>query len=167
MREKPTPEQVDEVLKSAEALKRVDPEALPAEEKDIPPQFGNNFYLLFKSRTFRNELPADSAIKKIYLNRAEALGEPWQRFVSENAQLLADLDRALIEENIYSKALELFRDFYAARDFDAGDEYDKKIHPELGINAIGIPIWRRLNELLQQAAEAMERIGIDPKQFYG
>lgn len=167
MREKPTPKQVDEVLKSADVLGRVNPEALSAEGKKMPPQFGNNFYLLFKARTFRDELSAESFIKKTYLDRAEALGGPWQRFVAENAQLLAELDRTLIEENVYSKVLGLFRDFYVARDFDGGDVYDKKVHPELGINAIGIPVWRHLNELLQQAADAMQKVGIDPKQFYG
>lgn len=163
-KEAPSSEKVESAIQRAAAFRRIKPEELTDSGARMPPQFGNNFYLVFKARKFRNS-SLGSGINKAYMDRAEALGEPWQRFLVENVQLLAEIDDALTEEDIYSDILALFRDFYSAHDFDGGDSYDRRFDPTLGINAIGIPIWQRLNHLLQQAAEAMKKAGIQLDQI--
>lgn len=130
----------------------------------MPDQFGNNFYMLFVARRAPDKVPH---LVTTYLKIAESFGEPWQRFLSDNADLLAEMDKVLSDEEIYSDILRLFRSFYRIRDFDGGDAFDVRIHPELGIHAIGIPIWNRLNSLLERAAERMRVAGLDPEQFYG
>ena len=158
----PSPEKIEAALKIAETLPR-------ATETENIPQFGNNFYLLFTARHRESKglTPAGSAIKKIYLDRAEALGQPWRRFLSENSQLLTEIDEALEQEEKYHLLLQIFTKFYQARDFEGGDAFDKKVDSKLGIDAVRISVWKRLNSLLEQAAEAMRKVGIEPEQFYG
>ena len=130
-------------------------------------QFGNNFYLLFKGLLFKDEFSEVNPLKRIYLKRAEDLGEPWKRFIEKNSQLLSDLKDVLEKEDVYSRVKGLYRDFVMAKDFKGADEYERRIHPKLGIDALRIPIWRRLNALLEEADKAMRECGIDPAEFYG
>lgn len=163
--EVPSVDRVEDAVQRATVLKRVDPDEPSETVKNMPDQFGNNFYLLFKAIRLSASRP-DRPIVQIYLKKAEALGEPWQRFLSENVRLLAELNEVLAEEDIYADVLQIYRDFCFTGDIDDVDAYDLRFDPK-GINAIGIPIWRRLNALLQQASEAMKQVGIDPTKFYG
>lgn len=158
----PSLEIVEEVVTRAVDLPRVDPAKLSEAERKAP-QFGNNFYLLFRQLVGKKR-NATSAYK--YLERAEALGDSWKGFLALNVQLLTELEEALLHEQIYGDILAVYRDFYSAKDFDGGDAFDAKFQPG-GIEGIAIPVWGRLNSLLAQAAEAMTQSGIDPKQFYG
>ncbi len=159
-RQLPSEEKMVAALKAAESLPRIS----AAEMGKKAEQFGNNFYFLFLGRKFT---PPGSLIRKMYLERAEAFGEPWQRFLSENVALLAEIDEVLAQREIVSELTGIAVDFYAARDFDKGDAFDKRVDPEIGISAVREPVWRKLNGLLQQAAEAMKKVGIEPSQFFG
>lgn len=164
-REVPSVEKIEAAIKRATVLERVNPGELSEKEGgEMPEQFGDNFYLLFEARRIRDSHPRALIIK--HLEKAEALGEVWQRFLIENNQLLAELDEILAEEDIYREILRLLRDISFTVSVNDADAFERRFHPTIGINVIGIPIWRRLNTLLKQAAEAMEKVGINPTQFY-
>ena len=80
---------------------------------------------------------------------------------------MTKIDTILEKLQVYKEVLGMYRDIMKLKDFDGADAFDKRIDSDLGIDAIGIPIWRELNALLEQAAEAMRKFGIEPEQFYG
>lgn len=168
-REIPTEDQVREAIAMAADLPRLDAADLTEDETERIIQFGNNFYMLFSALFHVEEHGEDTKrmMVTVYLGKAKKLDTLWEKFLAENTDLLDELRDALKDYDIYSHILGLYRDFCVTREFDAGDEFDLKFHPEIGLNSIGVPIWRRLNELLKRAADAMKEAGIDPTQFYG
>lgn len=121
-------------------------------------EFGNNFYMLFLALKSRS----DGGTKcSHYLKKAEAWGEPWQRFVEQNTDLLAQINTALHDWEIHQALHELRRDLFrvGATDDDI-DNLEHVIHPTLGFDAIYIPILRCLNPLLEQALRELNDLGI-------
>lgn len=154
-------ERITTAIGRAKDLPRVQ-ERLDSEEKlGI---FGNNFYMLFLALKSRN----DGGTKvSHYLKRAEALGEPWQRFVEQNTDLLAEINAALHDWEIHQALLELHRDLcrVGATDDDI-DNLENAIHPTLGFDAIYIPVLRRLNPLLERALRKLNDLGITVEDLY-
>lgn len=164
--EAPTPEEVEAALTRAQGLPRIEFEDIRRNESSRPPQFGNNFFLLFMALRSTNP-EALKPLKDRFLPQTEALGEPWKQFLTDNAHLLAQFDHALHEVSIYLDLKRIYQNLLRAGKFDEAEALDSGVHPQLGIEVIGIPVWRQLNALLEQAANAMRAVGIDPLQFYG
>jgi|GEM_PF-6388847 len=164
----PTDERIQEVLQRADALKRVEPDDLREGEKakEGLKMFGNNFYYLFIGLRAKMLGIADEVRGPDYIEKAEALGEPWENFLAQNAQLIAQLNVVLADEKIYSDVFAIFLDFINTSNVAAAIAFNNRIHPRLGVNTIGIAIKRELNPLLEQAAQAMREAGIEPEDFY-
>ncbi len=162
----PSPEEIDALVVRVAILQRVLQEDCTTEESEgVIRQFGNNFHLLFLARLIRDKKP-NAGIIRVYLERAEGL-DNWQKFLDENASILTKIDTILEKFQIYKEVIGMYRNIIKLKDFDGADAFGKKIDSDLGIDAIAIPIWRELNALLEQAAEAMRKSGIEPEQFYG
>jgi hypothetical protein len=139
----------------------------PFEKEHGHLQFGNNFYLLFltKKRVERGTAYEHDILIEVYLKRAEALGESWQQFLAKNRRLLQGIDLAIDGTEPYSELLHHYRDLLLderiTHDCSLADEFGPLIEP------VGIYAWRRLNSLLERAAGAMKKVGIDAKEFFG
>lgn len=162
----PTEEEIEAVVKLAEHLPRITASGTTPEEiKNSSALFGNNFYMLFREMMRKKQ---GQGYPPVYLHKAEALGQPWQDFLSQNTDLLAKIESALAEYEIFTEIQHvLIQICVATRDKIQVDTFDKKFDPKLGINAIVIPIVRKLNPLLEQAANAMKKLGIEPTMLVG
>lgn len=152
----PTEEELAAAVRNAENLARSEeekPESLGC--------WGNNFYMLFLARRREARNPNDTLVTT-YLRKAESLGKPWQDFLSQNEALLTEIDSALSEWEILAAIEKLYRDLCVARKFDEADAFDGRLHNRLGMKAIAIPIYEKLNPLLEQAAAAIKAVGIEP-----
>lgn len=134
-------------------------------------QFGNNFYLLFIARKRLLENPEknlNDTLVKIYLRRAEQYGDAWQKFTNNNLDLLKRIDQLLDGEHkeyteISGFALKLLNN----RFYDMYEQLDTAVDHPLGLDAIGIRVWRKFNPLLKDAASKMQDCGIPPEKFFG
>ncbi len=164
----PSDEELTAVVERAKVLPRISAgDRKPEELKGPIGLFGNNFQLLFLSMRQVRQNP-NGPLVTTYLRKAEKLGQPWQDFLSQNTTLLAEIDAALEEFEIYQEILGLSINLcVATRDRAKSDDFVKRFDQELGINAIAIPIFRKLNILLPQAADAMRKLGIDPFALAG
>ncbi|MBI4995057.1 hypothetical protein HZC21_05480 [Candidatus Peregrinibacteria bacterium] len=167
MPEIPSEEELAAAVERAKDLPRISKDDIKPEEIKGPSPFGNNFYILFLEIQHVRENP-DNISATTYLREAEKLGKPWQDFLSQNTELLAEIDTALDQWKIYDEIMEVAINLaIATRDRAKLDDFNKRFNEDLGINAIAIPIYRRLNPLLQQAADAMRNLGIDPIALAG
>ncbi len=164
----PAPKRVADAIERARVLERIAPDDLTDEERKERVQFGNNFHLLFVALQLEGTNTKGWLQDRLafYLRRARALGEPWEEFLSRNQTLIAEIHKANDDEMIYRNAFTVIRDFWDAKDFEGAETFEHQIDPQLGIKAIEVPVWRRLNTLLEQAHEAMVEVGIDSTQFY-
>ena len=151
----------------AKYLERIKPFELTEDEKkgDIK-HFGNNFYLLFSAIRGKSKNPKSKHFLEFYLERAEALGEPWKNFLSQNTSLLKEIDEILEKDEILFEIRSMYRDITFTLGEEEADKFDRKFHPEIGVNTFMVPYERKLNILLEKASKAMEKVGIDPKIFY-
>ena len=159
-KETPSAERIEAALKAAEGL----PRAYLEEGEPSVEMFGNNFSLLFNELRLRD---LGRTVRVSKLKRAEALGEPWRRFVSENEELIARIKNVLEEKERYSELFGIYMEFFNVGDVDGAKSFSNKVDSRLGIQAVYNGAWMKLNPLLEQAAAQMERVGIDPTQFYG
>lgn len=162
----PSEARIKKAIADATHLERINSCKSPEEVLEMPEQFGNNLYLFFRAITQEGEPDPDDMFTIIYLAKEKELGEPFQHFKEENGKLLADIKEALKEEAIYKEILKIHDALFLAGCDQKSNKLSQKIDPNLGIAAIGIPIWRKLNVLLRQATEAMKKVGIDPTQLY-
>lgn len=163
----PSAERIESALEETKDLPRIKAGDIKTEaDKNIVP-FENNFYLLFLAIRDRDkEADPDNPLVKTFLKDAEAFGKPWEKFLKENADLIKEIESALADWEAYDKLQKIALDFYRARDLESAQKFEDRIDPELGLKAIQIPIWQKLNTLLKKAADGMEKVGIDSKKFY-
>ncbi len=154
----PSNERIEKAIQKAQSLER----ATVQEDVD---QFGNNFFFLFAELKYSKEFNTETE-KDGYLADAEAYTDKWSRFLSENTNLLEEIYEALDDQLKYDELLQIYINFLNMKDFEGADAFNKKIDPKLGIEAYRIPIWKRLNSLLKQAADQMRKVGIEPEEFY-
>jgi hypothetical protein len=128
-----------------------------------PDLFGNNFYLLFRS--LKRGGPPPGPNSDHFLADAEAYGQPWQQFLQNNQELIAEINTVLSDWEIYNELKQLAIDLMKAKDFAGVEKLEKRIDPKLGADAIYIPIIKKLNPLLEKAAAALAEVGIDYKQL--
>lgn len=131
-------------------------------------QFGNNFFMLFLERQ-RQEHNSNYFTKRpsYYIGPAEALGENWHSFVSENRELINNINKALDADEQWRRPLVLyFMDLARRGEWEKVEELEKATDHPLGITAVQMCVWDQLNPLLKQASETMSQCGIDAKQFY-
>lgn len=136
-----------------------------ANEEREHTQFGNNFYLLFETmrRAVNDpESAEEDALVQIYLRRAERL-EQWPVFVQNNPELLKGIFGAIESLAPYRLHEDHYVNLLRQGRFDEADEYAATSNYE----EIGIGVWDRLNPLLEQAAQKLEGLGIDPVDFFG
>ncbi len=97
-----------------------------------------------------------------------AYNEQWQRFLSNNKDLIDQIDGAIAGLTPYRTLLKHYADSLSKRINDGNRDWDNDLEA-LGeeTEAIGIYAWRELNPLLERAAEQMGLEGIDPKEFFG
>ena len=161
--EAPTQEELTAAIETAGSLPKLDPETLPPEEQeDAKFYFGNNFYMLFKALMHKNAGQKSSLIHS-YLERAEAFGDAWQKFLTENQTLLEEIEAVLKDREIYSNIMAIFKRLCFTCPEDIADEFDQNAR----LDEIEISLIARLNPLLKQAAAAMVALGIEAKQFNG
>lgn len=163
----PSAERIEAALEETKKLPRIKAGDIKTEaDKNVVP-FENNFYLLFLAIRDRDrDADPDNPLVRTFLEDAEACGEPWKNFLEENADLIKEIESALADWETYDKLQKIAIDFSRARDFESAQKFEDRIDPELGLKAIQIPIWQKLNTLLKKAADRMEKVGIDPKKFY-
>lgn len=149
-----------QLIEEAKPLERFDPGGLLPDEVVMPRQYGNNFYLFFKARCWEGDEDGNPT-RSFFLRKTEEWGDVWTFFENNNRELLQNIDDVLLEEDIYNRARKLHARLIFSGDSQAADKFNAKIDPVLGLDAIGIPIWNRLNQLLEEAANAMESIGIN------
>lgn len=158
----PSEEELAAAVELAKDLPRISKDDIKPEEIGGTGLFGNNFYMLFLAMRQVRKNP-NGPLVATYLRRAEKLEQPWRDFLSQNVGLLAEMDAAMEELEIYNKIFGVYTDIcIKTRDVAKVDDFDKKFDSELGINAVAIPIFRKLNILLPQAADAMRKLGMDP-----
>lgn len=141
---------------------------LNGEQLNSHQQFGNNFFILFEElrKKLRNENYSDNS--SMYLIYAEQMGDAWQIFLRDNAELVEKLLEAMEAVQVFVK---LFN-YLSASDFSSDDstlseELSLAIDHPLGLTAIAISAWDEINPLLSKAAEEMKKVGINPKVFFG
>jgi hypothetical protein len=160
---KPTNEEMESILKKLKTLEQIDTN----DSNKYPEEkfFGSNFYLLFKALMHKGK--TENIKLNMCLKKAEELGEKWEHFLKDNSDLLDQLYEIISQHEIYKEAENLSLRLYKhnREDKSSDDFFKKNIHPELGITAIYIPIYKKLNPLLKQAAEKMEKVGINYKDF--
>jgi len=149
------------------AFVAADEEGRASIEIEIVNPVYNNYFLLFEARRLQATHPERvKGIEQVYLRTAEEIGEPWQRFLAENGELLGEIDAALEAREPFSDLFKYYRDLLRARKFGEEDAIDDATGHPLGISAIAVPLVDRLNPLLERASIAMQASGIDP-QLYG
>jgi hypothetical protein len=136
----------------------------PNAQEPTHTQFGNNFYLLFMSLDIPQR---GNHLVQIYRKPAEKLGEPWQAFLADNQPLLGDVREALTGKRPYSELLGAFIRLINRGHADVAEKLNVYAAHPIGLEAIGIHAWDRLNPLLRTASQRMEAVGIVPQQFYG
>ena len=152
------------MLDLAKSASKVSPEELHRGSRIE--RFGNNFYLLFLARRIERENPEDITVN-IYLRRAEALDRPWRDFLERNTGLLLAIDQALQEAEIYFALMDYCTDLGNSGQYNAMTEFMWSVDPQFGLIPIGMAVWDKLNPLLEQAAGAMQQVGINPQEFSG
>lgn len=126
-------------------------------------QFGNNFFLLFDTMRISED---ERGALSFYVDRAKSYGNKWNNFLEQNVELIADINRALDGLSSYNLAIGHLTDLLNEGLIDEARAFSKAIDPDLGTNALGIPQWDRLNPLLEQAANKMQEVGINPQEFF-
>lgn len=129
-------------------------------------QFGNNFFTLFTfMRLSREELERRGLLP--FIQDAESQGESWKTFLQENGELIGEINDALDRLEPYNLAIGHVIDLLNGGFINEAKTFKNRVDPDLGTEALGIPAWNRLNPLLEQAAIAMQDVGINPQGFYG
>ncbi|OGI59518.1 hypothetical protein A2814_03240 [Candidatus Nomurabacteria bacterium RIFCSPHIGHO2_01_FULL_38_19] len=131
--------------------------------KGIIEQFGNNFYLLFLTILEEKSNPNLGVIR--YLKKTEELyGDNWKKFLENNAELISQIQELLEQQKLFNQ---LFKDFMILYRSQKTRELGSRINEELNLQGIKNDIWSKLNPLLKQASEAMEKCGLKPEAFMG
>ena len=130
--------------------------------------YGNNFYILFDGlRMDRSSPRYQRSLQRSDVERAEALGEPWQRFLRDNEGLLTEINMVFEEGSPYQELEGYIFDLVNSRQRDKIEELDKATGHPLGLSSLQQAYWNRMNPLLERAAQGMQVAGIDTQQRYG
>lgn len=131
-------------------------------------QFGNNFYMLFEALRLQRE---GKDLRETYfgscIRRVETAGEPFQRFLSANAELLGEIETVERENKPADSLFGYWVDLMNARRWDDADALGAATGHPLGMSAITYLHNDRMNPLLVRASKSMEAVGVDPTRFYG
>ncbi|KKR76949.1 MAG: hypothetical protein UU21_C0001G0003 [Candidatus Levybacteria bacterium GW2011_GWA2_40_8] len=128
--------------------------------------YGNTFFILFDGlRMDRSSPRFQKSLQRRYVEEVEALGEPWRRFLSENKDLLEEIDEAFEANNPYWELEDYALHLANTRQFDKHAELDKATGHPLGLNAVQQAAWARMNPLLERAGHGMQAVGINPMRF--
>ena len=151
----------EEILTQVESAEKA--RVIDGEKKVAHTQFGNNFFLLFDSMRISED---ERGALSFYVDRAKSHGDKWNRFLEQNAELIANINSVLDGLSPYNLAIGHFNDLFNEGLSNEAKAFSKAIDPDLGIEALGIPQWNRLNPLLEQAADKMREVDINPQIFF-
>lgn len=133
------------------------------EKKVAHKQFGNNFFQLFDTMRISED---ERGALSFYVDRAKSYGNKWNKFLEQNAELIADINSVLDGLSSYNLAIGHLTDLANEGLINEARAFSNAIDPDLGTEALGIPQWNRLNPLLEQAANKMQGVGINPQEFF-
>ncbi|MBI4157819.1 hypothetical protein HY502_03145 [Candidatus Woesebacteria bacterium] len=128
-------------------------------------QYRNNFVMNFEAlQTFiKGEEFGEFSVHKIYLQDFAKKGIPPQEFYNRHKKLCDEVFEALDGLDEYDRLLGGFIAFYNTRKFELGDRLNELVPHPLGIEAVGMYAWDRLNPLLEKADKTLKGMGIDTK----
>lgn len=132
-------------------------------------QYRNNFFGIFgalslfiRTGTIKDNLFYDANLR----NLIDAGVNP-QEFYENNKDLCDNLFEALDEQKDYSTLFYGIKNLFRDRKDDAADRLNATVPNPLGIEAVAMYAWDKINPLLEEADNILKGMGIDTKKFSG
>ena len=125
-----------------------------------PSPFGNNFGLLFWALKLREQGSLHLPDFQPRIDKAERVGgRAWGRFLSQNEALLQDIFTAFDENSAYYEAIDRYSVLFAE-----GRMSEAKASKD-SLKELEDATYNRLNPLLEEAAEKLEELSINWREF--
>lgn len=169
--DKQIPLELHLLARTAKTIPVDDPRVAEIQAKDGKgghDQYRNNFFVNFEAlqRLIKNgKLEEGDLLGRSYLENFNERGIDPREFYNENKELCDTIFKALDGTDEYDKLLGAFIKFYNNRRFELGDRLNEMVPHPLGIEAVGVYSWDKLNPLLKKVDEAMKAMGIDTKDM--
>ena len=130
-------------------------------------QYRNNFFGIFEGLKLfiRTGTTKDNMFYDVCLRNLTDAGVNPQEFYENNKDLCDSLFETLDEENDYMSLLLGVIDLFRDRKYDAGDRLNAIVPHPIGIEAVGMYAWDKINPLLEKADSILKEMGIDTKDF--
>jgi hypothetical protein len=130
-------------------------------------QYRNNFCGIFEAlrRFIRIGSVKEHSFPEAYFHELTDAGVNPREFYENNKDLCENLFEALDQENDYKRLLFGFRNLYRNGEYDAAGRLNATVPNPIGIEAVGIYAWDKINPLLEKADNVLKEMGIDTKEF--
>jgi hypothetical protein len=130
-------------------------------------QYRNNFCGIFEGLELliRTGSVKENSFFDVYLRKLTNAGVNPQEFYKNNKDLCENLFEALDEQSDYHSLLNGLINLFKAGKYAAGESLNATVPNPIGIEAVGMYAWDKINPLLEKADNILKEMGIDTKDF--